>query len=477
MASATFYTFTKRHNSTKQPTGGSSYTITLKDACSVSNPTISLKWPGTGSPTAFNMCYIPSFGRYYWIDNWTFADRQWTASCSVDVLASFKTDIGSASKYVLRAASDYDPDVADTKYPAKTDLAATYSSISTSMNWASSYAGGTIVAGIIGQGNTLSPGGVGYVAMSPATFQTFLTNLFTESEDIWTSSGQSTNLGEALREFGAKLQKSISNPFQFINSVRWYPFSVGGTAFNAKLGYIQTNTSVNAISLPTHTDTLILGFNSLSNGTDGWMNIEPFTEYVLDFPPFGVFSIPASIMLGCSTLTCNVETDVTTGMAELTVTAQPTDATGTYRRVLHSSGKVGVDIQIAGNNVGVLGGLTAGISSIGAIASAVSFPTAGTIAGAVSAVGSAAGALAPAAQSGGAQGSLAGIFREKVLWIRHRTPADQDITEQGRPLCQVKTISSLSGYVLCADGELETAARPEEYRQIIAFLTGGFFYE
>ena len=474
---ATFYTFSKRHNSTSQPTGGTTYTIVLKDACSVSNPTIALKWPGNSDPTSFNMCYISAFGRYYWIDNWTYSERQWIASCSVDVLASFKDDIGSASKYVLRAASDYDPDVPDMKYPAKSDLVAAYSAVDTSLNWATSYSNGTIVAGIIGQGNTLSPGGVGYAAMSPATFQQLLSNLFTESEDVWTTSGQSSIIGEALREFGAKLLKSVNNPFQFINSVRWYPFSVGGTAFNAKLGLIQTNVSVNAISLPTHYDTLILSFSSTANGTDGWMNLEPFTEYTLDFPPFGTFSIPASLMLGCSTLTCIVETDVTTGMAELTVTAQPTDPTGTYRRVLHATGKVGVDIQIAGNNIGVLGGLTAGVSSVGAIAGAIAMPTAGSIAGALSAVGSAAGSLAPAAQSSGAQGSLAGIFREKVLWIRRRTPADQDVTEQGRPLCQVKTISSLSGFIQCADGDLSTAARPAEYTQIKNFLTGGFFYE
>lgn len=472
-----FYTNSKRHNSTKIPTGGATYSCVLKDQSSKANPIIALKWDGSGDPTSYNQCWIGAYNKYYWIDNWTYADRQWVASCSYDVLATYKQQIAQSSKYVLRSASEYNEDIADTKYPAKTDVAATYGTIDQSLNWAASYNAGTIIAGIVGQGNTLSPGGVGYVSMSPATFQTLLTNLFTESGNTWSSGTSTTNFGDALREFGEKITKSVTNPFQFINSVRWYPFSVGGTAFNAKLGMINTNVSVNAISLPTSVQFMSFTFDSMSNGSDGWMNLEPFTEYTLDFPPFGVFSIPASLMLGCSSLVCVVETDLTTGLAELTVYSQPDSVAGMQRRILRASGKVGIDIQIAGNNVGILGGLQSGISAIGGIAAAVAAPGIGSIASAISGVGSAAGSLAPQSISSGAQGSLAGIFRMKELWIRHRTPVDQDVTEQGRPLCEVKTLGSLSGYIQCADGELDVIASPEEHAQLAAFLTGGFFYE
>ena len=113
----TFYNFSKRRNSTKRPSGGTSYTCLLKEDTSTARPSIAIKWNGSSSaPAGFNYCYIPDFGRYYWVNSWTYSERQWIAACSVDVLATYKTEIGGSSKYVLRAASDYDPEVIDTLY-------------------------------------------------------------------------------------------------------------------------------------------------------------------------------------------------------------------------------------------------------------------------------------------------------------------------------------------------------------------------
>ena len=55
---ATFYTFSKRINSTKQPTGGSEYSIELKAGSSAINPTIRLDVGQSGNPTGYNYCYI-----------------------------------------------------------------------------------------------------------------------------------------------------------------------------------------------------------------------------------------------------------------------------------------------------------------------------------------------------------------------------------------------------------------------------------
>ena len=116
-----FYTFSKRINSTAQPTGGTLHTVTLKTPSSVMTPTISLVWSGSGSPAAYNYAYISDYGRYYWVSNWTFSDRQWTATLNVDVLASYKTQIGGSSKYILRAADSSawsgSLEVLDTSYP------------------------------------------------------------------------------------------------------------------------------------------------------------------------------------------------------------------------------------------------------------------------------------------------------------------------------------------------------------------------
>ena len=48
----TFFTFAKKVNSTKRPSGGSSYSVTLKEGCSILQPSIRLVWTGTGSPAS-----------------------------------------------------------------------------------------------------------------------------------------------------------------------------------------------------------------------------------------------------------------------------------------------------------------------------------------------------------------------------------------------------------------------------------------
>ena len=471
---ATFFQFSKRLNSTKVPTGGTSYPIILKEGCSVQSPVIGLKWDGSSNPSQNNMAWIGPFHRYYWITDWTYQDRIWWASLKTDVLASLKPVITQTAKYVLRAASDYDPAVIDTKYPAKGEITTHYGTVTNQLPWVHQYATGMIVCGIIGQGNTYSPSGVGYVGMTPATFNSLITGCFNAAANTWGQGSLGTDIGTALDAFGDKLQKSIQNPFQFINSARWYPFTYSGAATTAKLGYLDTGVTVNALPSPTATHILSFSLNPQLNGTDVWQNIEPFTEYLLSFPPFGNFTLDSHLLQGAITLVCSCETDLTTGLATLRVTA----STGTETRLMLTTGcKLGVDMEIAGNSVDYAGAVGNVFSGAAKAVTAALLPSPGSIAGAVSAVGSLAGSLAPEAHSSGAQGSLAGIFTEKGLYIFTKDPVDPDITEHGRPLMKVETLGNLSGYILCADGDLPALLTPAEMQEISGYLTGGFFNE
>lgn len=477
MASATFYTFSKRHNSTKQPTGGTSYDIVLKDSCSVSSPSIALKWPGTGSPAAFNMCYIPSFGRYYWIDNWTYTDRQWIASCSVDVLASFKTDIGSASKYVLRSWSDYDPHVPDNKYIPIRPLTIAPWAIS-GFAMAEVFDAGCFVMGVVGMGNTFAVGGVGFVVLSAGQITQVIDACFTKSDQVWsTQTSLGNNIGEVMARYGENLQKSVSNPVQFINSLVWIPFpaawlSTSGTT-SLKLGEIDTGITVNCLANPVYTVSWTAPTPSM-NGPDDWMNLEPFVKHVLHFPPFPDAEIPGQYVLNQHELGADINgtvfCDVTNGQAYLIVDSNAD--------IYNATAQLGVKIDLAGSMVDVAGQIQAAANTVSSGIGAL-FNPAGAIAGVTSGIIGFAEASAPRASGGGYSGSCATIKASSLrgLFSYYWTVPNLDDDEIGRPLMQVKTIGSLSGYVQCADGELDTAARPEEYQQIQNFLTGGFFYE
>lgn len=473
---ATFYTFSKRHNSTKQPTGGSSYTILLKDACSVSNPTIALKWPGSGDPTAFNMCYIQTFGRYYWIDNWTYSERQWIASCSVDVLASFKDDIGSASKYVLRSASDKNVHVLDTIYPALTPPTVTKYSVSL-QDWAesgyTSYANGSFVVGIVGEGNTFASGGIVYVQMTPAQFETMITNCFIVSYNEWASMGATSDFGTALKLFGQNLLKSVNNPFNYINSVKWFPFSfITGSAAVVHLGRINTTAGCNPLTYPVLATNAHITFAADTDEFD-WEKIEPYCTYRAVIPPFGSFMLDSrQVGLGGGA-DIFVWTDAISGMANMQITAN-----GSTETLVMASAQVGVPIEIGGIQADMISSIGAGAAVAQAAAAAVSGGLSlGLASSALASVASAVGDGWFDVKQSGCAGGLACVTDDKAIFVTKYQHAPQDPTEMGYPLCDIKTISSLSGYVQCADGELETAARPDEYRQIQQFLTGGFFYE
>ncbi len=82
-----FYTFAKELNSTARPAdAGTSYDVEIKEGSGILRPYIRIKYTG-GSPAVWNYAYIPAFGRYYYVGEWTYNERQWSATLTVDYMA------------------------------------------------------------------------------------------------------------------------------------------------------------------------------------------------------------------------------------------------------------------------------------------------------------------------------------------------------------------------------------------------------
>ena len=114
------YKFNKRPNSTAQPlpTAGKAFTVQIKDECSFITPVLRFTpdnlVSGVFSPVAYNYVQIAYWQRFYYITDWQYINGSWEATLSVDVLASFKAEIGSTSAYVVRAAGASDGSIIDT---------------------------------------------------------------------------------------------------------------------------------------------------------------------------------------------------------------------------------------------------------------------------------------------------------------------------------------------------------------------------
>ena len=459
----TFRTVSKARNSTKQGSGGTSVSFILKERSSILNPRIAIKWTGSYAPV-YNHVYISDYDRYYWIDNWTFEDRQWVATCSVDVLATFKTNIGNAELLILRAASDYDENVSDALAVPIMPPTITKGSIET-FNWAQTINDGWFVISVTGTSSS-STTGMTYFQMNATTLQILVRQIFGQTASEWSGGNFGSTIGDALKEFGRILNVAITNPTSFINSIMWFPFQfpTSGNAF-INLGAFTTNVTGGLVtgSKYTMSDSMSIQYTG-----DPWENMPPFANYQFGFLPFGVFDIdPAALMEAEGEISFFVSVDPISGVGTLEV------RTGyglNERNLITTSAQVGIPIQFGGNSISAASLLHAG-------AQLSEYMKSGSATALAGALNSAADVVQPNVVTSGSSIGLAGIWPTPWLQVMKFPHTPIDIDHQGRPLCKVDNVMNYSGYLKCADGDIELPGTQAELDQVKTFLTGGFFYE
>lgn len=459
----TFRTVSKARNSTKQGTGGDSVSFILKERSSILKPRIAIKWSGATAPV-YNHVYIAEYDRHYWIDNWTYDDRQWIADCSVDVLATFKTNIGNAEVLILRSASDYDSNVPDAIAVPIMPPTISKGTI-TSFNWAQTINDGYFVVSVTGTSSS-STTGLTYFQMNATTLQLLVRQIFGDAASEWSGGNFGSTIGDALKEFGRILNVAVTNPTSFINSIMWFPFQfpTSGSAF-INLGAFTTNLTGGLVagSKYTMSDSMSIVYSG-----EPWENMPPFANYQFGFLPFGVFDIDAAAFMEAQgEISFYVSVDPISGVGTLEVR---TGYGTSERNLVTTSAQVGIPIQFGGNSISAASLLHAGSQ----LAQYMKSGSATALAGFLN---SAADVVQPNVVTSGSSVGLAGIWETPWLQVMKfpHTPIDND--HQGKPLCVVDNIMNYSGYLKCADGDIELPGTQIELEQVKSFLTGGFFYE
>lgn len=450
-----FSGFSKKPNSTKQPSSGTQITVRLKDNCSVLNPVFLL----TGYNLSHN--YVKWGSRYYYIDDIVIVGNELAEyHCSSDPLATFKTDIGSSSQYVARAAAASNGRVVDNYYPALAQN--THEASTISSPFVSNVSDGYYVVGIQGKGSGGNGGAVTYYRATAAGLKTLVNYML--------NSPATYNVSEISEE----LLTCIFNPLQFIVSCMWFPFAVPATSGELTVGWWQATASgvdrlatlewgTNfSISIPKHPKAATRG---------QYLNLPPFSRYKLEAGPWGILPLDNFNLMDSNTLTCDYKVDLVTGSGRLNIQFRD--------KIAHEAiytAQIGVPIQLGQNmfNQGALVDTGAGI--INTVKSAITGNPEGMLAHGLSAIGNAAEVTQAIPSSVGSNGTLSfnntfGIVAD-FLDI-----ADEDNTSHGRPLCAVRTLSSLSGFIMCEKADLDCAASPAEKETILNNLNGGFYYE
>ncbi len=456
-----FWTFSKRRNSTEQPNDNwikCNINADLMNGSGILNPSFQINedaWTGLNiDVTTLNYAEVPELERYYYITNWKYNKGLWICEMVVDVLASNKSYIGALTTYVLRSASTYDGALPDSMYPMKT--APTISMESATNPFATLFNAGYFVIGVI-NGDSGSYGAVSYYVFTSSEFRSF-SNTLLGSFSVYSATEISDELG-----------KMLFNPFQYIVSCTWLPVApfMGSALSTIKVGWwnitafchrLQGNvraSGVSSVNIPKHPN--LSAFKH-------YLACEPYSQYYLEFPPFGAFSIQSSLISENSVLSLSWDVDCITGQGRCVITG----GAGKTIDVVH--GQVGVPIQIAQMSPDLS-------SAVQQIVPKTGMNWADSLISMAGNIGSALLAHEFPMQTIGSTGSFMSGYYSITLTGIFYPIADSDVNEFGAPCCQTLTIHTLSGYVLCAHGDFIGTCTATETDEINSYLTSGFFYE
>lgn len=457
----------KRENSTLQP-GGSwdweDFDVILKDNCSVVAPSIFLKVSQSRNMAMFNYARIDDFERYYYIRDWEWIDRQWCAHLEVDVLASWKAQIGQYTAYVTRSAAQYDGDIVDMMYPAQAERTVSVGNGFGWDSWRSSFDAGYFVLGIIGKNNAQNGGGVTYYKATPNQMKALSNYMLNENAPMY---------GD-ISDISKDLWKTIFNPLQYIVSCMWFPtqpiqkngdlyvgwWEVQGISIEPLASLTWGYTSGSGFIIPKHPQATTRG---------NYLNMPPFSRYHLYAGPWGIIPIDNAVLLNKTSLNVEWKVDYVTGSGRLRI------KDGSAIISEHFT-QVGVPVAL-GQNLINQGALASVVSApMNTVGSLISGDVSGMLSNATTGVMSAAQLMQSIPSTMGSNGSFTYSTEFKLVGEFFNL-VGEDLASRGRPLCQPKQLSSLSGYVLCSDADPAIDCTHAELEKIVSYLNSGFYME
>ena len=339
---ATFYKNDKKINSTKLPISSPddiTLTVELKDVTSMFTPSLIISadvfTDGLGhivNPMRYNYCYLPDFERYFFVRSWSWIVGRWECALEVDVMASFKTEIGNTNAFILRAASQYDADIIDTKYPTTMNVAGSLqdqSFFGATTPWNTDIKNAGITSGFyvisVVNDDISAIGGVSYYALSASVMQELMNKLF--AAPTW------MNITDA--NISADMQKMLFNPMQYITSVMWIPRGLNTTGMSSTntlpLGwwsltltgaFYRLNVQNTAIEFTITTNTVF--HPQYDAQKRRWLQLSPYTTAALYMPPFGFIPLDMTKLYQSSDIVVRVRIDVITGRGTLFVSSKYT---------------------------------------------------------------------------------------------------------------------------------------------------------
>ena len=469
--------FRKRVNSTKQP-GNATLTLTgnLKEPCSIENPVVPFEMPNE-SPHSYNYAFIQEFGRYYFIDDWTWRNGLWEASMREDYLASWKTHIGNTNAYIDRCSSEFDGNIIDTLYPTK--LNSDIFTDTLPLPYYQPTTEGCFLLGVIDSNSDTEGqlgGAVTYYIMTPAQMKTFMSYI---QSDTFLNDIGFPSIQTITSQMDQTLARAFVKPIDYIVSCMWFPFPYSSFQTEGlkqiKVGYWVISTSIASGYLLHHGALTVTQHINLRNHPDiirgNYVNYAPYTRIDVNIQPFGNIPIDTSFRARGNYMHIEINMDSINGKAEMIITINDSANTVGNDIIATANGVLGVPIQLAQVQGDYFTTLSESAQAIGGgIAGLFTGSTSGHVANAI-------GSLAPQVRSTGVDGSKLFTVIPSVIRYQFMPLCDEDNEELGRPLRSKRVINTLSGFIQCYEVTVDYPCFATEKEAIHDFLMNGFFWE
>lgn len=463
--------FAKRKNSTKKPNSGVSVTAELKRNTSLEHPTfvlsdsdisISLNTVTYVTDSLKKKCYFVTDIRVQPYD-------VYEIDCTMDPLATFKTEITTSVQFVQYAAQNYMPFIPDTRLAQSSEVITVTHDFSTSLFSNTGY----YVLTCIGE-NTDSRSNM------------FVTNYCMTGAMLGVLAGEMSS-----GDFVTKVENMVSKPFDSIMSIRYIPIAMtaqrqtdlgisnnykqvilGSKTSDASFGYFF-NDGTNCITV---SDSITC---SWQYGND-WRIASPYTQAQLFIPGYGCVDINP---LQCAyALTVQFEIDAITGDVTCYIFGQ-NEALMPFNLISVISYNIAVQIPIghlAANPAGVISGVSGLALGVAGLATG----SVGYLAGAAAIGGGIGNTIINASMTTpSSKGGIGGrsFINGPLMCLIERYTNTNNITcmqqTNGLPVMMDYSLGSFSGFVQCANASVELAGMDAERDAVNNYLNTGIFIE
>lgn len=467
----TLYDFSKRKNSTAQPTSaGTDASVTLKEGTSIESPVFLL----TGNN--FDVNYVKAFGHYYFVtDVRSIRNDLREISCRMDALATHKTEIGNYTALIERSDSFYDPSYPD---PAVSMMNELY--FDDAVGDPDIYDDdGYFVLSVLNNVGS----GTGFTSnyvVSSATLQRIAKFVNTD----WGSAA--TDLLAWFKSVFLKTANSIIDciwlPLKTTAltglSIVWEKMVIGVTPMSDADGDIDGGKMT--ATCVVHNQCTATIPHHYTNAGD-FRRCAPYTVGKIFIPGYGYADFNPLDFEPTGVITITTDIDVSTGDTVVYLSNADGVLVSTYTFNIGVSCPVG---KVGANVTETIGGILSTASNIALF----NKTTPGSAAESIADYASAASMVNTISSAAGATASYSGRKAGRAIWnnnteyyiamFAHETQAvDSMETTSGRPDMTERAINTCSGYVKCINASVPIAGMDAERDEINSYLNNGFYYE